>query len=393
MCAVVTSRPATSVSSVVKFLMTLRYDPDRSAGKPIGTSQSDARRVQAMDGLHQQWHHAFGQPPATGRLRATAEDFAVDEDLGFAPDGAGEHVLLRVRKRGANTDWAARRIAALAQVSPRDVGYAGLKDRNAVTTQWFSVGLAGRPEPDWGALAAEGLEVLEAARHGRKLRRGGLSGNRFGLVLRGLAGDRDAVAARLEQAAERGVPNYFGQQRFGRDGGNLQLAGALFAGRLRERNRHKRGLYLSAARSFLFNEVLSRRVADGTWDRAVTGEVLVLEGSRSFFRVDAVDAETGDRVARGDCHPSGPLWGRGETPAGGEAAALEAEVLAPYAEARAGLEAAGMKQERRALRLPVAGLEWAFEGTDALRLAFSLPAGAYATSVVRELAVVASERN
>ena len=332
------------------------------------------------------WAYAAGPPPVAGLLRHRPEDFVVDEVLGFEPDGEGEHVLVRLQKRGANTDWAARQLARLAGVRPAAVGYAGLKDRHAVTSQWFSVQLAGRGEPDWSALAGEGLEVLAAARHRRKLRRGALAGNRFELVLRQLSGETGELEGRLQTVVERGVPNYFGAQRFGRGGGNLERAEALFAGRLHERNRTRRGLYLSAARSFLFNQVLSRRVAEGSWDRALTGEVLVLAGSRSFFLAETPDAETERRLAEGDIDPSGPLWGRGELPSRGAARELEEAVVEPFPLFREGLEAAGMDQERRPLRLRPEGLEGGLEdGGRSLRLRFTLPAGAYATTVLREL--------
>jgi len=332
------------------------------------------------------WAHAFGPPPVAGLLRRRPEDFAVDEVLGFAPDGEGEHVLLRVRKRGANTDWVARELARFAGVRPGDVSYAGLKDRNAVTSQWFSLRLAGAAEPDWPALQLDGVEVLEAARHRRKLRRGALAGNRFEIVVRDLQGSGAELEPRLQAVRERGVPNYFGPQRFGRDGGNLERAEALFAGRLNERNRNRRGLYLSAARSFLFNQVLAHRVRDGSWETALAGEALVLAGSRSFFVVEAPDAEVDRRLAEGDIDPSGPLWGRGEPPVQGAARALEEEVLAPYPLFREGLEAAGMEAERRPLRLRPQGLEGGLEdGGSALRVRFTLPAGCYATVVLREL--------
>ena len=317
-------------------------------------------------------------------LRARMDDFVVDEVLGFAPDDEGEHLLLRVRKRGANTDWVGRQLARFAGVRPADVSYAGLKDRNAVTTQWFSLRLAGRPEPDWSALAVEGVEVLESARHRRKLRRGALQGNRFEIAVRDLSGPAADLESRLQAVRDHGVPNYFGPQRFGRDGGNLERAEALFAGRFRESNRNRRGIYLSAARSFLFNEVLAHRVREGTWDRALPGEALMLAGSRSFFLAEEVDAEVERRLAAGDIDPSGPLWGRGEPPVRDEVLALEEGVLGPYPLFREGLEAAGMRPERRPLRLRPEGLEGEPEG-EGLRIRFTLPAGAYATTVVREL--------
>lgn len=326
--------------------------------------------------------YAYGTPPASGRLRSSPEDFRVDEVLGFEPDGDGEHVLLQVEKRNTNTDFLAKQITRLAGVRQVDVSYAGLKDRNAVTTQWFSIGLAGKPEPDWHALDSDDVRVLAAARHRRKLRRGALQGNRFRLIVREMDGDLAVLEERLRRVAEGGVPNYFGEQRFGRDGGNLLRADAMFAGR-RERDRHKRGLYLSAARSFLFNRVLGRRVEQGTWNRILPGEVLNLDGRRAVFRAEPGDDTLAGRLAGGDIHPTGPLWGDGEPLVTDEVLALEQALAADYEPWLAGLAAARLEPERRSLRLPVRDLQWE-QGSKSLELTFFLDAGAYATTVLRE---------
>lgn len=330
-------------------------------------------------------------PEISGTIRVTPEDFQVDEDLGFEPDGAGEHVFLKVRKRNANTDWVARQIARVAGVRPGDVSYAGMKDRNAVTTQWFSVQLPGRDMPDWTPLQSDNLQVQSAVRNSRKLRRGALRGNRFMLVVRELSGTLSDLEARLQRIVTQGVPNYFGVQRFGHDAGNLDKAEALFKGTLKVRDRHIRGLYLSAARSHLFNQVLSQRVMGGTWNKALPGEALMLNGSHSVFVADTVDATIEQRLAAFDIHPTGPLWGRGTSMARDQALALEQSALADYATFRTGLEHAGLSQERRALRLTVADLTWEFIAGETIQLSFSLPAGTYATSVLRELVQIGSE--
>lgn len=330
------------------------------------------------------WAYAHGGPAARGVLRATPEDFVVEEDLGFEPDGRGEHVLVQVQKRGANTEWVARQLARFASVRPMDVGYAGLKDRHALTTQWFSICLAGRAEPDWSGFASDEYCVIAAQRHTRKLRRGALAGNRFMIRVRELAGDAGLLAARLEQIHAHGVPNYFGAQRFGREGANLARATELFSGQRREHDHAKRGMYLSAARSYLFNTVLSHRVVLGIWDQALPGECLVLDGSASFFRADVIDEKLQQRLSQWDLHPSGPLWGWGAPPCGSELNVLEAGWLAPYETFRTGLEQAGMAQERRSLRLAAEGLDWACEG-NTLTLRFTLAAGSYATAVLREV--------
>jgi tRNA pseudouridine13 synthase len=329
---------------------------------------------------------AYGPPPATARLRATPEDFQVDELLGFEPDGVGDHALLHVRKRNTNTDWLARQITKLAHVKPVDVGYCGLKDRNAVTTQWFSVNLSGKTEPDWAQLNDDNTHVQLATRHRRKLQRGAHKANRFTITLRELHGDRVELEQRLQRIAADGVPNYFGEQRFGSDAQNVERARALFANPDAVRDRHQRSILISAARSYLFNAVLARRVSERTWNRALDGEACMLDGTHSFFVVDAVDATLEQRIATHDVHPSGPLWGRGEPALRGRARQVEDDVLAPFDDLRAGLEQAGLRQERRALRLRVQQLVWDFPDAQSLRLEFVLTPGSYATTVLREVA-------
>lgn len=331
--------------------------------------------------------YAYGRPALRGRLRVSPEDFSVTELPCVEPTGEGEHVWLWVRKRNANTPWVAEQLAAFAGIHPRQVSYAGLKDRRAETEQWFSVQLPGRAMPDWAAIGADSFTVLRHARHSRKLRRGALRGNAFRICIRDLHADPVALERRLQLVAEDGVPNYFGEQRFGRDGGNLRTADRLFRNPARRLSRNKRSLALSAVRSFLFNRVLSERVAAGNWNQPVPGDALQLQGSHSFFVATVIDTDLQARVQTGDVHPTGPLHGRGESPVQGESLALETRVLTTYPDWLQGLEAAGLKQDRRALRLPVTGLGWQHAAADVLELEFSLPAGAYATSVLRELLV------
>lgn len=318
-------------------------------------------------------------------IRRSPEDFVVEELSAVELDGQGEHVWLRLEKTGCNTEHVAACIARAAGVPRSAVGYAGLKDRHAVTTQWFSVQMPGREAPDWNAVLGAGMRVLHSGRHGRKLKTGFLDGNRFRLVLRDCTGDLAGLAARLELIAAEGVPNYFGPQRFGREGGNLVKVRALFEGRLRVRDRNLRGLYLSAARSFLFNRVLAARVEDKSWCRAQPGDLMNLDGSRSHFLAESVDADLAHRVAVQDVHPTGPLWGAGELDSRGPVAALEQAVADGEPLLAQGLISAGLKQERRALRLPVRGLVHRWLDPRTLELAFELPPGGYATTVLAEI--------
>jgi tRNA pseudouridine13 synthase len=325
-----------------------------------------------------------GEPLGTGRLRVDPADFEVTERLGFAPDGEGDHLLLWVRKTDSNTEWVARRLAELAGCPQSDLGYAGLKDRRAVASQWFSLPRPRIGEPDWSVLAPEGIEVLEVHAHRRKLRRGTLAGNAFRILIRDLEADQAAIDARIAAIAALGVPNYFGEQRFGRGGANLARADALFRRVIRRPSRHQQGLMLSAARSQIFNEVLALRVRRGDWDRPLPGDCLNLEGSHSFFCAESIDPTLALRAARHDLHPTGPLWGAGEPPSGGEVRALEESVAAAHPGWPEGLARFDLRQERRALRLPVPGLACTHTA-DGTQLAFELPAGAYATALLREL--------
>ena len=328
---------------------------------------------------------AHGAAPARGRIKQQADDFRVDEILGFEPEGEGPHVWLHIRKRDTNTQWLAGALARLAGVAKREVGYAGLKDRAAVTSQWFSVPIEGRPEPDWTEIASSEVALLRVTRNRKKIRRGIQTGNRFQLRVQDYEGDPESLQARVDALASGGVPNYFGEQRFGHDGGNIIRAWEMVVGGKRVRDRHLRGLYLSAARSMLFNRVLAERVSSGNWCRAVPGEALMLDGSHSVFNQPTADADIDARLATMDLHPTGPMWGDGDPIASGEALALEQSVLSGWAEWCDGLGTAGLKSARRALRVPLAELEVGLETSQRLMIAFVLPAGAYATMAVREL--------
>jgi tRNA pseudouridine13 synthase len=326
---------------------------------------------------------ALGGPAGRGRIRVQDEDFIVAEELGFAPTGAGEHLFLRLRERGCNTDWVAGQLARWGGRPRVDVGYAGLKDRHAVTDQWFSLRFPAGRHPDPASLAIEGVELLEWSLHNRKLKRGALKGNRFELRVRALEADPELLATRLDAAARRGVPNAFGPQRFGRELGNLRLAEAWFGGGPAP-GRSARGFALSAARALIFNAVLAERIRAGDWEHAAPGDPVQLDGRGSWFLAEAGDEALAARLASLELHPTGALWGRGEPPGHGPGAALERDVAARFAQYSDGLAAAGLEQERRALRLRVRDLDWQL-GEGELLLSFGLPGGAYATSVLREL--------
>lgn len=328
----------------------------------------------------------FG-PPKPGQYRAHPEDFWVDEQLDFIPEKQGEHLWLRVEKRNQTTLDVVKTLSRLCGVTPRDIGYSGMKDRVAVTRQWLSVHLPGREAPAGleQSLNELGITVVEQARHPRKLKRGVHRTNRFVLRVSGEAIESEGFRYRWEALCQYGVPNYFGPQRFGPEGRNLQRAEALLNRGWRKRD-DRQGMMLSTARSFLFNELLSARLADGTWCQPLAGDTLMLDGTQSVFSIDAVDAVLQSRAAELDIHPTGVLWGVGE-PSEGDAGAYEAQLLKQYPALCGGLERSGVKQSRRALRMRLLDPQLRWE-TDTVVLSFSLPRGSFATAVLNELLVV-----
>ncbi|MFP4648947.1 MAG: tRNA pseudouridine(13) synthase TruD [Halorhodospira sp.] len=328
---------------------------------------------------------AYAAPVGSARLRSTPEAFQVEELLAFRPSAMGEHCLVRVRKRGWTTEAVARLLAERTGVGRGGVSFAGLKDRHAVTTQWFSVH---SPQPLPALVPGEleaGVRVLETVRNTRKLRRGALAGNRFTLRLDAVDAPPRAVGRRLQAVAIRGVPNYFGPQRFGREGRNLEQARRWLLQGEPVRGCTVRGLLLSAVRSECFNRLLARRVAAGTWDRLQVGDRAKLDGSGSHFAVECVDAGLLRRTVRGELHPTGPLPGVGGDGPAGAVASLEAEVLAEAPALLAALEARGVRADRRSLRLMPRRLAWRWPDAQTLELSFTLTSGGYATAVIAEV--------
>lgn len=326
---------------------------------------------------------AYGQPPTTGTFKASTDDFKVDEILGFELSGAGEHQFLRIEKRGLNTEELVRRLAISINKPIKSIAYAGLKDRQAMTTQWLSVHCPGEVIPDVSSLQGDGWRVLESNRHLKKLKTGALAGNQFTLVVRDIS-DADAVDARLQLIKASGVPNYFGPQRFGHHGQNLLKAEALLLKGMRVKDRFLRGIYYSAARSFLYNRILSARVAQHTWNRALSGDVMQLAGKHSLFPIDTPDDMIHSRVVAQDLSPASPLWGKGNALETMDALAVQQDALSGFEPWCTSLEEHGLERSYRAHRLCVQDLTWVWDG-GVLVLSFSLTAGGYATSVLREV--------
>lgn len=327
---------------------------------------------------------AHGKPLVRAQARLTPEDFEVEELLSFEPSDEGPHWLLQVEKRDANTRFVAQALARLAGVPALEVGYAGLKDRHALTRQWFSVPATAHDAAYWQQVRTSEFRVLSVRANRRKLRRGALRGNCFRIRLYAGQWPADELQERLDRIRCLGVPGYFGPQRFGHGGSNLLSAFAWAERGVRPAGRSPREFALSAARACLFNAVLAERVVAGCWQRAEEGEVFILDGTNSHFSGDGSDAAILERVQRFDVHPSGPLWGRGEPASQGLAGQRDRQVARESGALAQLLESQGLLQERRALRMKVHDLQAHGAGTG-LTLSFRLARGQFATAVLREI--------
>lgn len=320
-------------------------------------------------------------PKQTALLKAECADFVVKENLGYSMAGEGEFVAVRVRKTDANTLFVGEKLAQFAGISARNMSYAGLKDRRAVTEQWFSLQMPGKTTPDFGDFQLEGIEILEVTRHNRKIRTGSLDGNYFEILLRD-AMETDDLKVRLENLSKFGFPNYFTEQRFGWDGHNLTQALRWAKGEIQVKDRKKRSFYLSAARSEVFNLVVSERLKQSVANRVLPNDIVQLSGSHSWFVAD----EKEDlnvlqlRLEQGDLQLTAPLIGETAQPA----CSLENDIVQQHQDIANLMKQERLKPARRPLLMKPKDFNWQFEETG-LRLKFYLPAGSYATALVREL--------
>ncbi len=358
-------------------------------------------------------------PIQQATYKADATDFVVNEILPLEFTDEGEHLWLHIKKLGMNTAYLAKLLSEWADIPLRDVGYSGLKDRHAVTTQWFSLRIPKKqlPPTEFAPIDIgenESVVILAQHWHNKKLNRGTHRANQFIITLRDIQfADTDdentqspeqtaqqRVEQHLKTMSENGVPNYFGTQRFGRQGNNVREALALFARPPREpqpqskKSKRKRApreqntMELSAARSLIFNEILAARVRNGSWNAGLAGEVFNLDGSGSIFASDEIDDTLRARMSSGDIHPTAVLWGIGNDKVSSSAAALENEVVqhSPLLMQLAnGLEKRDIKAQRRPLRLPIEQLSWEWSDEQTLVLNFTLTTGSFATSVLASL--------
>jgi len=334
-------------------------------------------------------------PQNKAEIKNHPSDFEVNEKMNVELSGDGEHIWLQITKIGQHTDQVAKKLARLADISPKHIGFSGMKDYRAKTTQWFSVWLPGAKDenlPDWSLLNSQEIQVNQVQRHSRKLKRGTHDGNYFDIWLRNFTGDKQLLIEKLTEICHQGVPNYFGEQRFGRGGSNLQQAIVMLNSGKRYKQRQKRSVLLSSVRAWLFNLVLSERLKNNTWLQPYPGEPLNLTGSKQFFIAeDLKDAKL--RLENKDLHTTAPLWGLGVEKIMKEAAELndfESSIIDRQVDFKNGLEKEKLDYARRSTRCLPEKLIWEFQENRQsklfdLQISFFLPKGQFATSVLREV--------
>ncbi len=328
---------------------------------------------------------ALGKPRSCGIFKASPEDFRVGEHLGFELTGSGEHQCLYIEKQGLNTEELVRQLSAVLSKPTRLISYAGLKDRQAVTTQWISVHCPGETIEGAASLKGDKWRVVKAKRHTKKIRHGAVKNNRFEMIIRKVS-DTQELEDRLFKIKETGVPNYFGPQRFGIQGQNIVKAENMLLKKTRVKDRFLRGMYFSAARSFLFNKILSARVALGNWQEAIPGDVMQLAGSHSFFHSEVVDALITQRIKEKDISPASILWGKQKLLVTADALSIQEEALMGLEHFCEALLLHDLTRGYRAHKLDVEQLSWEWDDNQ-LKLYFTLTTGGYATSVLRELII------
>jgi len=356
--------------------MTQSIEPSMTQSIEPSVTQSIEQEQIAKGAQLSDLPRVHGRPSISGLIRSLPADFIVKESLAFELTGSGEHLYVLIRKTGQNTRWITRQLARRLNLPMKAIGYAGLKDRRAVTEQWFSIHLPGQQDPDIESLGIEGVEVIETHRHAGKLRTGALSGNHFRLVLRELQGDLSDLESRLVGIKTQRIPNYFGEQRFGHSGANLTLFGNLE--RPEKLDRAARSFGFSAMRSALFNNYLGQRIEDGSWDSAMSGEIVWLVEASRYAHEPAVTA------ADGPMWPTGLLWGQGDNQSTGAALVQENEYFSQYPHICGFLCAHEVRMMRRPLALQVSDLRWEISENEAI-VEFGLARGQYATVVLREL--------
>ncbi len=326
---------------------------------------------------------------ATGVIRTAPEDFNVTEINNVELSGSGEHLWLYLQKIGSNTEWVANKLANVCQVPRKQIGFAGMKDRHAITKQWFSIQLA--KVSDIEAIQSalpDDVTVLKSDYHYKKIKIGQLESNHFEIVIRNIVGSADQIEQNIQNIIENGVPNYFGPQRFGHDLGNIQKCQDWFSGNYKVKSRNLKSLLISTSRSHIFNTIVAQRINNNTWNTAIDGDILQLDRSHSWFPIsDATPAEISKRLNEFDVHLTAAMYGEDGPQSTGECAELELSVASEFQVYQQGFERFRLKQDRRAMRICANDFTFKWINND-LYLSFNLAPGSYATGVMREILTI-----
>jgi tRNA pseudouridine13 synthase len=346
--------------------------------------------ISDINNLQHNLAYAFEKPNSKAVFKHITDDFIVKEQLPFQPDGTGTHAFLWIEKTSLNTLFVIELLAKFTGLAAKHIGYAGLKDKQAITSQWFSINLEGLSEPNWAGFSHPGVKIKKITYHKKKLKTGSVKANEFTILLRNIeAVNADEIEQRLEKISHYGVPNYFGPQRFGINNQNISKAADWFSGKIKINQRSQKSIILSAARSMLFNQLLSQRITEYGWHQIISGEVMMLNGSHSIFVVsDPAEKEIQSRFDNKDIHPTLSLWGKGELMSKLELLKLENNLFQQFSDWCKSLENKGLKKDRRVMRVIPEKLQYHWINKNQLQLKFSLPKGCYATSILRELVVL-----
>ena len=332
-------------------------------------------------------NYFYGKPTVHGLYKQQYEDFIVIEELGFDLTGEGEHILVYLEKKDCNTIYVAEQLAKYVGISVKNVSYAGLKDRQAVTQQWFSLHMPGKETPDFSQFDLAGCRILQINRHNKKLKIGALKGNRFKIILRNLS-DKQAIEPKLNLIKQYGVPNYFGEQRFGREQNNIIQAIKWASGEISVKDRKKRSFYLSAARSAIFNQIVSQRIEQNIQQTVLDGDILQLSKSNSWFVSNSDELPLlQQRLQNGEINITAPMVGDSSLGTASVALEFETSCLKRWSCFEELFKKERMATIRRSILLRPEQFEWQWISENDIEISFYLPSGCYATSVLRELII------
>ena len=337
--------------------------------------------------MTERWPRLLSPPVASGSIRHQPQDFIVEEIPAYLPCGQGEHVFVELQKTDLTTDKVIREFAQYFQVSPNEIGTAGMKDRRAVTRQWISLPHRNNALTIITNFSHPNMEIRQVGLHNNKLKTGHLKGNRFDITVRGIdPAYRQEIDQRCQQLITTGVPNYFGPQRFGPDGINEQKGLRILLGGKKRCDRRGLRFLLNAVQAAMFNDLLALRISENLFSRALLGDILVKgESGGCFVCTDAEGDQT--RIDRFEIHPTGPMFGPKMMQPENKPAQMEALIMQRYQIGQEQFKRFSKltRGARRALRIDISCLQASWEKDGSYRLRFQLPSGSYATTLINEL--------